>query len=179
MGAFKIVLVTEAVSCVFMGCSTVPDPWDKAVAVQKPCTETGLERPKAPAWRCITVRKKVEISSPPYNSCHSLGQAWDCALTLPLGTEDMIVDGCADGMVARWERWAGRALAMLDLCLGIGAIGHEVPRRSDSGQATLPPITSPPWASFPLVIHTGSLSAWAPLPWSQPTTCCKPPQKCS
>lgn len=56
----------------------------------------------------------------------------------------MVVDGCADGMVARWERWAGRALAMLDLCLGIGAIGHEVPRRSDSGQATLPPITSPP-----------------------------------
>lgn len=28
----------------------------------------------------------------------------------------MAVDGCADGMVARWERWAGRAMAVLDLC---------------------------------------------------------------
>lgn len=134
--------------------------------------------------RNVTARRKLEISSSPYNLCLSLGMMGRGAVSphssWAQGT--WCIDSEGGGLLHRRDgdqvgsvaQRGCSALAMLDACLGTRPPGEVALR-----QATLPPITSPPLSIFPLVIHKGS-SAWTTpfLPRllshsPSPSPCCK------
>lgn len=130
--------------------------------MQKPHTESDLACSKSPAWRYVTARKKVEISR--YGTVCS-----HC----PWLQRTQCIDSDGSGWLCRWDGGQMGKVGRESNGNAIFVPGYwcEVPRRSDSGQATLPPITSPPMSILPTghpYIHP--YSAWAPLPWSQPIT---------